>query len=325
MNIRDLVCNYFERTGNFKNIEATCIGTALSEIARCNHVSVEDTCYQILGYSGKKEFETKVAVIKGDESVLNALKADNLKDAADELKIGKLRKVKPPVSKVKVNGIYGLDLLVAEFYKNDLTNVVPAKNGYELLPFWLFKHVNVSLETVLNDEAVKPCFVKFAVASCGQPVVMNKTLYTDFKISKKDQEAINREAFRLALHKGEGTGWFYKMPADDLIFISENDPDTYLNLLKYATASQLTYADLLRTKFIEIPDFLELYGNLQCIFYKFGSKIAYKKGDTWIFEKVFHFLSDTVQNLKEPLEIGGFLKDVGNSKTRGNVNAIHCF
>lgn len=325
MSIRDLVCNYFERTGNFRSIGATCIGSILSEIARQNGVSVEETCYQILGYCNKKEFENKVAVIRGDESVLGGLKADNLKDAADELKIGRLRKVKPPVSKLKVNGISGLALLVAEFYKNDLTNVVPVKNGYELLPFWLFKHVNVSLETVLSSAEVKPCFVKFATASCGQPVIMNKTLYTDFEIDKKDQEAINREAFRLALHKGEGTGWFYKMPSDDLIFLSGNDPGTYLNLLEYAAASQLTYASLLRTKFIEIPDFIELYENIQCIFYKFGSKIAYRKGQTWVFEKVFHFLSNTVNDLNEPLEIDGFLPDSKNSKARGSVNAIHCF
>ena len=153
---------------------------------------------------------------------------------------------------------------------------------------------------------------------------MNKTLYTSFEISSSDKEAINREAFRLALHKGEGNGWFYKMPADSLIFLSENDPETYKNLLEYAAAMGKTYADLLNTKFVKIPDFLKLYENLQCIFYKFGSQIAYRKGSAWFFEEAFHFLSDTVNTLREPLDVSSFVAG-GSPGTGRCVDAIHCF
>lgn len=324
MIFRDLVCNYFERNGGFNGVEASCIGHALADLAKKNSISVEEAGYQVLGYRDKKEFENKLAIIKGDETVLEGLKSDNLKDAADELKIGKLRKLKRPAGKLKINGVRGLEFLVAEFYKNDLTNVVQGKNGYELLPFWLFNHVNSSLEKVLDNEGIKKCFVKFKTAPCRQPVILNKTLYTSFEISSSDKEAINREAFRLALHKGEGNGWFYKMPADSLIFLSENDPETYKNLLEYAAAMGKTYADLLNTKFVKIPDFLKLYENLQCIFYKFGSQIAYRKGSAWFFEEAFHFLSDTVNTLREPLDVSSFVAG-GSPGTGRCVDAIHCF
>lgn len=322
---RDLVCNYFERNGSFSGIETTCIGAFLCENARKCGSSLEELCYRIVGYKDKKEFENKVAVIRGDESVLPVLGFSSLKEAADGLGIGRLRKVKKPVSRLKVNGIPGLDFLVAEFYKNDLTNVVCGKGCYTLLPFWLFSHVNSSVETVLNDEEVRKCFVHFACAPCKKPVILNKTLYTRFEIGSGDREAINKEAIRLALHKGEGAGWFYKMRADELLFLSGTDKETYKNLLEYAAATGHTYAGLLRTRFVEIPDFIGLYKNLQCIFYKFGSKVAYRKGDSWIFSDAFHFLSDTVSTLTEPLDAVDLDSCQGEAGKRGSVDAIHCF
>ena len=69
MIFRDLVCNYFERNGGFNGVEASCIGHALADLAKKNSISVEEAGYQVLGYRDKKEFENKLAVIKGDETV----------------------------------------------------------------------------------------------------------------------------------------------------------------------------------------------------------------------------------------------------------------
>ena len=40
MIFRDLVCNYFERSGGFNGVEVSCIGPALADLAKKNSISM---------------------------------------------------------------------------------------------------------------------------------------------------------------------------------------------------------------------------------------------------------------------------------------------
>ena len=262
---RRLIQNYYEIHGNFDGIISTPVGNVVSTFANITNRTVEEACYNFLGYAKVSNFSAKeiaqlrAKAIYDDESYAKYKVLVGEKEAAQLIRPSKAKIL--PEDKQLI-----FDLCYAYFNNCCHTIIDIGENSFEFS-----KHLNylrqlrVAPTTVFNALREAKGELRYLKSSAREACVYNNVCVADVDITATEFTRICQKAIAAVLYGKTANLKFACKNLEYLAVVGLEDTDLYINLLDIALANNMTYSELLKEIGVYIGDYVSMYPTLKCI------------------------------------------------------------
>ena len=264
-----LIQNYYEVNGNFKGIELTAVGNKLRSRSRETGLSIEDLCYESLGFKNRKYFEQAAS----DYS--SGLATETLK----ELGVGSTKHNSYVESIPDKLARYVKTL--ASYYKS--VSMVPVVIDDMCMTFkdsiMLLSSKCRSLKDIEKYAGIKDGFVTFVLSDTRDNVITANKFFVKDLTAKEQQKIHDAALTAVVLKTGLEIPSNLKMKANEFIFTSIAYPKKYRELILYAGMRGMTYKQLLETIGICVPNQFDMYSKAGVIGYHIDGNFFYVDDD----------------------------------------------
>lgn len=278
--LNHLLRNYYEIHGNFNKIS----NHPLSRLIPADVESVEEFCYQALGYgiessiSAVECHDLRMAVLTEDLTTVS--QKYNISSMEEAKKILEKEGFLPELTdKNRFNvrsSLLKYSNVLADYYKNT-PRVVCEYEGQRypishLVKALKFKPKRLTKEVTTICENNKDAMADIVKDATDDIYVSHNILHVDKELNEKQKFAIQVDALKIA------TGLDTRIPVElvmeplKFILLAVNNPLVYLSLLEDAEMQGITYADLVAPLGIQIFDYYPLYKAFHAIIIRLNDK-----------------------------------------------------
>lgn len=262
---RRLVQNYYEIHGTFDGIISTPMGDEVFKFANETKRTVEEACYNFLGYNRVSNFSAKEIAQLRAKAIYDNESYEKYKALVGEKEAAQLIRPSKVKSLARDKQLI-FDLCYAHFSNCCHTIIDIGENSFEFS-----KHLNylrqlrVSPATVFTALSEAKGELRYLKSSVREACVYNNVCVADVDITAAEFTRICQKAITAVLYGKTANLKFACKNLEYLAVVGLEDTALYTNLLDIALANNITYSELLKEIGVHIGDYVSMFPTLKCI------------------------------------------------------------
>ena len=260
---RYLIRNYYEINGTFKDIQLTNIGPVLLRASADSNKSIEDICYNILGYVGDKDHSIADVIEIRKNAILGKYDGfSTKKQFLTWIKTLYPDYVVPKSSLIRKNVIDSDIFKVCYVYYRDCFHgyVDFTEGKLSMFEHSEFLRTNAkAAEEAFNSIKRNNDSLKVVKSDDGKLYITNNTLFVPESIKVDDIDKITHDAFMCALFGLKVDLSSLASSYNMFGFLSIVKPNVYLLLMDLSHALGITYKELMTEVNINVPDQIKAF------------------------------------------------------------------